>query len=97
MNLNFSINNPIGRCLKVSPTKLNHLREPFQYHALGVKPFRIPSPDKYTIQKVKPIQTTTLPPAHNKQPPSITQFMLKNPGENSEKYQQAPSNSQFFI
>jgi len=49
--------------------------------------------EKYTIQKAKPIQRTTLPPAHNKQPPSITQFMVKNPGENSGKYQQASSNS----
>jgi len=39
----------------------------------------------------------TLPPAHNKQPPSITQFMLKNHGENSEEYQQDSSNSWFFI
>jgi len=67
--------------------------ELFQYHALGVKPFRIRLTEKYTIQKVKPIRRTTLPPAHNKQSLSITQFMLKNLGENSEEYQQDSSNS----
>jgi len=32
--------------------------EPFQYHALGVKPFRIPLTEKYAIEKVKPLHGT---------------------------------------
>jgi len=70
-----------------------HTGEPLQYHALGVKPFRIPWTEKYAIQKVKPIQRTTMPPAHNKQPPSTPQFISKSHGENSEKYQQVSSDS----
>ncbi|RPA95480.1 hypothetical protein L873DRAFT_1812799 [Choiromyces venosus 120613-1] len=31
--------------------------EPFKYHALGGKPFRIPSTGKYTIEKVKSLTT----------------------------------------
>ncbi|RPA89856.1 hypothetical protein L873DRAFT_1822084, partial [Choiromyces venosus 120613-1] len=31
--------------------------EPFKYHALGGKPFRIPSTGKYTIEKVKRLIT----------------------------------------
>jgi len=32
--------------------------EPFQYDALGVKPFRIPFTEKYAIEKVKPLHGT---------------------------------------
>ena len=39
----------------------NGRSKPFQYHAFGVKPFRIPSTEKYTIEKVKPLQGQ---PAH---------------------------------
>jgi len=36
----------------------NTTGEPFQYHDLGVKPFRIPLTEKYTIEKVKPLHGT---------------------------------------
>jgi len=37
--------------------------ELFQYHALGVKPFRIPLTKKYVIEKVNHCMEASLPPA----------------------------------
>jgi len=34
--------------------------KPLEYHALGGQPFRIPSTEKYTIEKMKPLQGTTI-------------------------------------
>ena len=50
--------------------------KPFQYYALGEKPFQIPLTEKYAIRKMKLLQRITLPLTYHKQVLAITQFML---------------------
>ena len=51
--------------------------KPFEYHALSVKPFRIPLTEKCAIEKVKPLQRIISPLTHHKMAKENSKNKLK--------------------